>query len=106
MRTGRAKRPLMLSAEEHDRSNRWPIGARSQAALARRARVVPACAEGLSNRALARKTLCYDLTSAMNRAESKLIGSGRDLVGHEGTTDLCAVLTTGDLYCPVYWRPR
>ena len=56
MRTGRPKPPLILTAEEHDRLQSLAHRARSQPALARRARVVLACAEGLSNKAVARKT--------------------------------------------------
>ena len=37
--------------------NRWPI-ARSQPALARRARVVLACAQGLANKSVAKKLRC------------------------------------------------
>ena len=46
MRTGRPKQPLILSAEERERLQSMAT-ARSQSLLARRARVVLACAEGL-----------------------------------------------------------
>lgn len=58
MRTGRPKQPLILTEEEHDRLRSLAHRARSQAALARRARVVLACAEGLDNQAVARKLRC------------------------------------------------
>ena len=56
MRTGRPKRPLILTAVERDRLHSLAHRARSQPALARRARVVLACAEGLDNKTVARKT--------------------------------------------------
>jgi transposase len=56
MRTGRPKPPLILTEEEHDRLQSLAHRARSQPALARRARVVLACAEGLSNKTVAHKT--------------------------------------------------
>ena len=49
MRTGRPKQPLMLIEEEQERLESLAYRARSQPALARRARVVLACAEGLDN---------------------------------------------------------
>ena len=55
MRTGRPKQPLILTDEEHDRLQSLAHRARSQPALARRARVVLACAEGLDNQTVARK---------------------------------------------------
>jgi len=55
MRTGRPKQPLILTAEEYDRLQSLVHRARSQPLLARRARVVLACAEGLDNKAVARK---------------------------------------------------
>ena len=50
MRTGRPKKPLMLTEEERERLESLAHRARSQALLARRARVVLACAEGLENK--------------------------------------------------------
>ena len=55
MRTGRPKQPLILTEEEHDRLQSLTHRARSQPLLARRARVVLACAEGLDNKTVARK---------------------------------------------------
>ena len=55
MRTGRPKQPLTLTEEERDRLPSLTHRARSPALLARRARVVLACAEGLDNKAVARK---------------------------------------------------
>jgi transposase len=58
MRTGRPKRPLILTDEERDRLQSLAHRARSQSLLARRARVVLACAEGLDNQAVAKKLRC------------------------------------------------
>jgi transposase len=58
MRTGRPKQPLILTAEERERLESLAHRARSQALLARRARVVLACAEGLENQMVARKLRC------------------------------------------------
>jgi transposase len=55
MRTGRPKQPLVLTDEERHRLESLAHRARSQPLLARRARVVLACAEGLSNQKVARK---------------------------------------------------
>src|SRR3954468_14472513 len=58
MRTGRPKQPLVLSEEERERLESLSHRARSQPALARRARVVLACAEGLDNKTVAQKLRC------------------------------------------------
>lgn len=58
MRTGRPKQPLVLSEDEHDRLQSLAHRSRSQSLLARRARVVLACAEGLDNQAVAKKLRC------------------------------------------------
>ena len=58
MRTGRPKQPLVLSEEERERLESLSHRARSLPALARRARVVLACAEGLDNKAVAKKLRC------------------------------------------------
>jgi hypothetical protein len=58
MRTGRPKQPLILTEEERERLESLAHRARSQAVLARRARVVLGCAEGLDNQAVARKLRC------------------------------------------------
>jgi transposase len=55
MRTGRPKQPLTLTEEERERLESLAHRARSQPLLARRARVVLACAEGLDNQTAARK---------------------------------------------------
>ena len=55
MRTGRPKKPLLLRPEEQERLQSLAHRARSQPMLARRARVILASAEGLSNQAVARK---------------------------------------------------
>src|SRR3954453_14654212 len=58
MRTGRPKEPLALSEGERERLESLSHRARSQPALARRARVVLACAEGLDNKTVAKKLRC------------------------------------------------
>lgn len=58
MRTGRPRQQLVLTDEERDRLQSLAHRARSQSALARRARVVLACAEGLDNQAVAKKLHC------------------------------------------------
>src|SRR6266446_1294304 len=58
MRTGRPKRPLTLTEDEQERLQSLAHRARSQPALARRARVVLACAQGLANKAVAKKLRC------------------------------------------------
>ena len=58
MRTGRPKQPLVLTEEEHERLQSLAHRARSQPLLARRARVVLACADGLDNSAVAKKLRC------------------------------------------------
>ena len=58
MRTGRPKKPLLLTEDERVRLGSLAHRARSQALLARRARVVLACAEGLDNMAVAKKLRC------------------------------------------------
>ena len=58
MRTGRPKQPLVLTEEEHDRLQSLTHRARSQSLLARRARVVLVCAEGLDNKAVAKRLRC------------------------------------------------
>jgi transposase len=55
MRTGRPKQPLKLTREERERLESLAHRARSQPFLARRARVVLACGEGLNNSKVARK---------------------------------------------------
>jgi transposase len=58
MRIGRPKQALILTEEERDRLQSLAHRARSQSLLARRARVVLACAEGLDNKAVAKKLRC------------------------------------------------
>jgi transposase len=58
MRTGRPKQPLIVTDEERERLESLAHRARSQALLARRARVVLACAEGLDNKAVAKRLRC------------------------------------------------
>lgn len=58
MRTGRPKQSLIVTEEERERLESLAHRARSQALLARRARVVLACAEGLDNKTVAKKLRC------------------------------------------------
>lgn len=58
MRTGRPKQELILSEEEQERLQSLAHRARSLPAVARRARVVLVCAEGLDNKAVAKKLRC------------------------------------------------
>lgn len=58
MRTGRPKQPLTLTEEERKRLQSLAHRARNQTLLARRARVVLACGEGLDNQAVAKKLRC------------------------------------------------
>ena len=58
MRTGRPKRPLTLTEDEQERLQSLAHRARSHPLLARRARVVLACAQGLANKTVAKKLRC------------------------------------------------
>ena len=58
MRTGRPKQALILTEEERERLQSLAHRARSQALLARRARVVLACGDGLDNQTVAKKLRC------------------------------------------------
>ena len=58
MRTGRPKQPLLLTEEERERMQSLAHRSRSQPLLARRARVVLACAEGLDNKTVANRLRC------------------------------------------------
>ena len=54
-RTGRPKAPLILSGDERAELQRWVRRATSAQALALRARIVLACADGASNTEVARR---------------------------------------------------
>lgn len=58
MRTGRPRKPLVLTADEQKHLQALAHRARIQPALARRARVVLACGEGLDNKSVAKKLRC------------------------------------------------
>jgi transposase len=58
MRTGRPKRPLILTADEQERLQSLAHRARSQPVLARRARVILASAQGLANQVVAKQARC------------------------------------------------
>ena len=55
MRTGRPKKPLVLTVEEHEKLQEWARRPKTAQRLALRARIVLGCAEGLSNQAVARQ---------------------------------------------------
>jgi transposase len=77
MRTGRPKQPLILTDEERSRLQSLAHRAFPQSVLARRARVVLACAEGLDNQAVAKKLRCSKGTVGKWRArflEARLEG--------------------------------
>src|SRR6478752_438256 len=58
MRTDRPKQLLILTEEEEEHLQSLAHRARSQPALARRARVMLACADGLDNKTVAKKLRC------------------------------------------------
>lgn len=77
MRTGRPKQPLILAEDERERLESLAHRARSQSVLARRARIVLACAEGLDNQDVAKKVRCTTGTVGKWRArflEARLEG--------------------------------
>ena len=55
MRTGRPKRPLELTDEDHDKLRTIALRPKSAQAMAMRARIVLSCAQGMSNSEVARK---------------------------------------------------
>ena len=55
MRTGRPKAPLVLTVEERTELDALAHRSRSAPLLARRARIVLACAEGRDNKTVARR---------------------------------------------------
>ena len=64
MRTGRPTQPLILAEEERERPESLAHRARRESVLARRARIVLACAEGLDNQDVAKKVRCTTATVA------------------------------------------
>ncbi len=76
MRTGRPRQPLTLTEEERERLESLAHRARSQPLLARRARVVLACAEGLDNHQAARKTRVS--VSMVGKWRSRFLKAGVD----------------------------
>jgi transposase len=76
MRTGRPKQPLMLTAEQRQRLESLAHRSRSQPLLARRARVVLACAEGLDNKTAAKKLRCS--TGMVGKWRSRFLNAGLD----------------------------
>ena len=55
MRTGRPKKPLVLTDEEREKLQQWARRPKTAQRLALRSRIVLGCAEGLSNQAVARQ---------------------------------------------------
>ena len=76
MRTGRPKTPLILSEEERDRLESLAHRARSQSVLARRARVMLACAEGLDNQVVAKTLRCSK--GLVGKWRSRLLAARRE----------------------------
>ena len=58
MRRGRPIPELVLTAEERETLQRWASRPKTAQALALRARIVLACAEGMDNQAVAKKLRC------------------------------------------------
>ncbi|MFH5823114.1 IS630 family transposase [Georgenia sp. AZ-5] len=78
-RSGRPKAELVLSADERAQLVRWSRRAKSSQALALRARIVLACAEGLDNKTVAARLGCAAATVGKWRArfvEQRLDGLG------------------------------
>jgi hypothetical protein len=61
---GRPKAPLVLTQEERQPLERWPRRRTSAQAVALRARIVPACAEGATNLAVAEQLGIWPQTAA------------------------------------------
>jgi transposase len=76
MRTGRPKQPLHLTKEDRERLDSVAHRARSQTLLARRARVVLACAEGLSNQMVAKKLRCS--TGMVGKWRARFLKAGME----------------------------
>lgn len=68
MRTGRPKKRLVVTDEQRAQLNSLAHRARSSPLLSRRARIVLACAEGLDNKAVARKLRSNEKTVGKWRA--------------------------------------
>ncbi len=67
-RTGRPKAELVLSGEERAQLTRWSRRAKSSQALALRARIVLACADGVDNKTVAARLGCAAATVGKWRA--------------------------------------
>lgn len=68
MRTGRPKTPLVLTSEERQRLESLAHRSRSAPAVARRARIILACAQGLDNKVVARNLRVSSATVGKWRA--------------------------------------
>jgi transposase len=76
-RSGRPKAVLVLTDEEREQLSRWARRAKSSQALALRARIVLACAEGVDNKTVATQLGCAPATVGKWRArfvEARLDG--------------------------------
>ncbi len=67
-RTGRPKAELVLSGDEREQLLRWSRRAKSAQALALRAKIVLACAEGADNKTVAGRLGCAPATVGKWRA--------------------------------------
>src|SRR4029077_16417833 len=76
MRTGRPKRPLILTADEQERLQSLAHRARSQPVLARRARVILASARGLANPVVAKQARCS--LGMVNKWRSRFLKKRRE----------------------------
>jgi transposase len=76
MRTGRPKKPLVVTDEQRTQLESLAHRARSAPAIARRARIVLACAAGLDNKAVARKLRANDKT--VGRWRARFVADGLD----------------------------
>jgi len=81
MRTGRPKAPLNLTTEQREQLESLAHRARTQPAVARRARVVLACAEGRDNQTVARKLRCA--VSMVGKWRARFLKGGVDALGDE-----------------------
>src|SRR5271157_4213457 len=62
MRTGRPKKPLVLTNEEREKLQQWARRPKTAQRLALRARIVLGCSDGLQNRQIARQLRITDQT--------------------------------------------
>ena len=81
MRTGRPKKPLVLTDEQRTRLNEWSRRPKTAQRLALRARIVLACAGGLSNQAVAKQ---LRITSAtVGKLRKRFLAAGLEGLSDE-----------------------